>query len=149
MANVTGGKKFAAWVKRAKRNARRAGATEVGFFPGQRYEDGAEVADVAILHEFGLGDLPERAFFRRATETAKPAVRRALRAELKGNALEHPFDIPPEVGREAGQELADEIRRSVEDWRDPSGEAALYDTGKLARSVEVRDARAPDVPATD
>ena len=116
---VRGGEKFKRWVEKAQRNARDGSRprAEVGFFPGPKYPDGTSVADNALRHEYGLG-VPERSFFRRAVETAKPTLKRIIRKELRGRTP---------------------VRAAIDSYRDPdTGRAALVDTGRMRDAVEIR-----------
>ena len=83
---VTGGFRLRRWARRVKAVIPGKPTIEVGWF-GTRYpptyqghkwrKPGAKqkrtpVATVAAAHEFGLGNLPERPFFRQAIRNAQP-----------------------------------------------------------------------------
>ena len=116
---VNGGAKLRAWAREVKRA--KPVTVEIGYFPVSRYPDAdrTPVAHVAVLHEFGLGDLPERAFFRGAIAAAEQPLRRALRKALRGQQLAHPLDLPPELAADLGEIMAGEITRSIEEWERP------------------------------
>ena len=150
---VTGGRKVRQWIREAKRNASKPVAVEIGFFPSARYRTGKRepVAAVAALHEYGLDDLPERAFLRRSVPESAPKVRAAIRAGLRGRSLDHPLTLPPNVAKQAGEAVADRIRANIEALRTPPNKPGtiarkgsrnpLLDSQTMRDSVEVRLAR--------
>ena len=150
---MTGGHKIRAWAARAKRNASKPVAVEIGFFPSARYRTGKRepVAAVAALHEYGLDDLPERAFLRRSVPESAPKVRAAIRAGLRGRSLDSPLTLPPNVARQAGEAIADQIRSNIDTLRTPPNKPdtiarkgsrnPLLDSQTMRDSVEVRTAR--------
>ena len=133
--HVRGGRKLKAWVAQAKRNARdtRKRVVEVGYFDDARYPDGTPVAFVALLNEYGLGGRTERPFFRGALARSDDDMARAVREHTDGKR----FDALPGL-EAAGERLAEEVRASVEHWRDHGGRSALVETGRLRDSVESR-----------
>ena len=136
--NVKGGAKLKRWIREARKNARKSTGTEVGFFTDSRYPDRTSVALIAQIHEYGVG-VPERPFFRPATERAKPGIRRIVRGGLKGRSARDPLDLPRDVATKAGEHLAQEVRHAIDTYRDAdTGERALVDTGLLRDSVQIR-----------
>ena len=150
MAKVSGGRRIREWVRRAEAAARKPQTVEVGFFPESRYPDGdrEHVAAVAFMHEYGLGDLPERAFLRPAAISAQRPVRAAIRQGIRGRSIDSPFTLPASLARAAGNIVADQIRSNIDALREPPNEPEtlarkgskkpLKDTLKLRQSIEVR-----------
>ena len=81
-----GGHKFNEVLKQARKGGK---AVEVGILPGTLpYDDGVEVALVAVAHEFGLGGHRESGWFRSAVVDIKQELqRRKVRALARGGGL--------------------------------------------------------------
>lgn len=150
---VTGGRRLRQWVAKARRNARKPAIVRVGFFESSRYPPDASgkrqpVAGIAAAHEFGLADLPERAFLRRSVPESAPAVRKAIRQVLRGRSRDHPLALTPEIAQRAGKIVAERIRENIDALETPKldpetveakgHKKPLIDTKTLRDSVEVR-----------
>ena len=148
---VTGGERVRAWARKAQRAASKPPTVvEVGYFPESRYRDRNKtpVALVGAMHEYGLGDLPERAFLRRSVPESAPAVRKAIRERTRGQSLDHPLALTPKTAQRAGEIVADRIRENIDALQDPpldpetverkGSRDLLRDTDRLRDSVEVR-----------
>lgn len=133
---VSGGRKLRAWARKAQ--AARTVKVEVGFLGGDKYPDEVPVAAVARAHEFGLGNVRERPFMRRAVAAEAPELRREIHARMKGRQAEEPLQLTGADAEALGQRLADGVRRSIVDYRDPDGTPRLVDTGKMLGSVRHR-----------
>ena len=100
------------------------------------------------MHEYGLDDLPERAFLRRSVPESAPKVRAAIRAGLRGRSLDSPLTLPPNVARQAGEAIADQIRSNIDTLRTPPNKPdtiarkgsrnPLLDSQTMRDAVEVR-----------
>ena len=149
---ITGGRRLKAWVQKAEKNARKPQIVEIGFFPSARYADGKRefVATIAAMHEFGLDDLPERAFLRRSVPEAAPQIRGLIRDGLRGRSLDQPLALPSSVAREAGEAIADRMRRNIDTLRQPPNDpdtiARKGSANPLRDSDRMRDAVAVRLP---
>jgi hypothetical protein len=52
---------------------------KVGVLDDKPYGDGVTVADVALVHEYGLGDVPERSFLRAWVDENKAEIQARLK----------------------------------------------------------------------
>ena len=151
--HVTGGKRLREWVRKAQRNASKPATVRVGYFPESTYPPDASghrqpVAGIAALHEYGLGNLPERAFLRRSVPESAPAVRRAIRDGLKGRSRDNPLALATSTAERAGEIVAERIRANIDALQEPAldpetverkgSKKPLIDTKTLRDSVEVR-----------
>ena len=119
-----GGKRFNEVLK----NARRKGAQiELGIHPDAApYDDGTEVALVAIAHEYGLGEHTEKAWFRSAIiEISDQLKKKKIRTLARGGGL---GDRDPEQIAELAVER---IKASIRN-------AGLVDTGRLINSIKAQ-----------
>ena len=110
----TGGDVARAAIARARGNARAASSRKLsaGIYEDARYDNGTQVAAVAMAHEFGLGAVPERAFFR----AALPAIARRVRAIVADRGV---LDLNDATLDAIGQAAAEELRRSAERLSSP------------------------------
>ncbi len=110
-----------------------------GFFSSDHYDDEKKtpVAAVAAWNEFGTETIPERPFFRTALEEAKPKVVALLKDEIDPRRM----TVGPLLADKIGERVADEIRGSIDRWREPPNAPAtiarkgrddpLVDTGQM------------------
>lgn len=57
---------------------------KVGILEDKPYDDSMTVADVALIHEYGLGSVPERSFLRAWVDENQPAIEARLKREVEG-----------------------------------------------------------------
>jgi hypothetical protein len=57
---------------------------KVGVLEDKPYDDGMTTADVALIHEYGLGDVPERSFLRAWVDENQQAIEARLKREVEG-----------------------------------------------------------------
>ena len=119
-----GGHEFGRILKKAPRGGK---VVEVGILPdAPRYDDGVEVAMVAVAHEYGLGGHRESAWFRSAiVEVRDELKKKKVRALARGGGL---------TDLEAQQVAA----LAVAKVRDSIRAAGLVDTGRLIGSIASR-----------
>ena len=135
-----------ALVRRVKRVTRGRTVT-VGIHSGEGAAPtagGGTVADVASIHEFGLGDNPERSFIRAWADQDKAkhedAERRLAESIIKGT------NTPDSALEKLGVLLAAEAQKFIQDGRvspplDPvtierkGSSTPLIDTGQLVSSI--------------
>ena len=143
-----GGDKYYRTLRRARRFPRRL-EVEVGFFASARYEDGTSVSEVAATHEFGLDDMPERPFFRRAVARMKKDLEIApkqLVQVARGRVNEQVLDT---LGAEASGIVQQEIIALREppnspvtiarkSGRGPKKDNPLIDTSHMLQSASWR-----------
>ena len=120
---VSGGDKFRAHVRQMQQSGG-ARSVEVGFFGNKDEPSGLNTVQAALIHEFGVGDHKETAFFRQAIRSALPAVHDYLARHTHGHVSQHQAD-------QIGQHFADHIRRSIK-------EHGLVDSGTLMSAVEYK-----------
>ena len=151
----TGGDVARAAIARARDNARAASSRKVavGIFEDSRYPDGMQTAAVAMAHEFGLGAVPERAFFR----AALPAIVRRVRAIVADRGV---LDLNDATLDAIGAAAAEELRRSAEQLSSPPLAAStrrarqrkgrrlnpLIDSRKLVEAITHRIEGTPAAP---
>jgi hypothetical protein len=119
---------------------------KVGYFDGDKYNDGTDVAYVASIHEYGTRTIPARPFFR-PTIAANQKKWEGLFAQAikKGLGTQKAFDI---VGNVASGDVAQSIKNittpklSVNTVSRKGFSKPLVGTGKMLQSVryEVSDA---------
>jgi hypothetical protein len=56
---------------------------KVGILEDKPYDDGMTVADVAMIHEYGLGDAPERSWLRAWVDENQAAIEARLKTEVE------------------------------------------------------------------
>lgn len=79
---------LASYVRRMKDFAKTG--VKVGILEGAGMHDGdgeaMTVAQIAAIHEFGMGNMPERSFIRAGTDEARPQIGRLSEHLVKGEA---------------------------------------------------------------
>ena len=91
-------------------NKKRLEMISVGYYSNSMYENGTQVAQVAIWNDHGTIHIPERPFFRHATEMIKPAVARIVKAH---NDSTKPQTIETPVLRLIGEMCVGKIQESI------------------------------------
>ena len=136
---TSGGKKLEAVLKKAE-DARRS-KIKVGFFSDAKYDDGTQIAAVAVVNEFGLADTPERPFLRRATAELEDAVPKALRDVIDPTTMTVDGPTADRVGRLAVEVVQDAIDTLKDPPNAPStvmlkrGDNPLVDSGQMKAAV--------------
>ena len=143
MARVKGGRAAKQFILQAKRAQR--GAVEelqVGFFDTSKYPDGTPVTNVAVINEFGGGNVPERPFFRQALAQSKRSIGPMIRASLDDGRK---MAMDRQAAGRVGEFMKDRIQTSITTLRSPPNAPAtvaikgssnpLLDTGFLRNSV--------------
>lgn len=123
-----------ALVKRAKTLARPPGV-KVGIIGG------GEVADVATIHEFGIGDHPERSFIRAWADQDADEHRRS--EKLLAESVVKGENTTDEALEKLGLVLAASSQKFISDGRvqpptvkaSGDGNTTLVDTGQLKSSI--------------
>ena len=84
----SGGRKLQSFLDKSRKNVRALAATriEAGFFDPR-------AAALARIHEFGLGDAPERPAMRLARPAFIKTVRKGVKASLKGSVTKGAFRL--------------------------------------------------------
>ena len=152
-SRVKGGKKLAAFLRKARSAARRSKVVEVGFFESARYSDGTPVAAVAAWNEFGTErnggqHVPERPFFRNALVGAD----RDLLPIFKAGIDPKDMALDDRTARLIGEVMKTRIQQSITTLRTPpnapstirrkgSSNPLIGETKTLEQSVdyEVKD----------
>ncbi len=143
MAEVSGGDKIAAYLKRLVDATKGELYVKAGFLEGATYPDGTSVATVAAGNEFGVPSKgqPPRPFFRRMITQNAPTWSAATAAALKasGNDVHRALDL-------VGQGIKGQLQQSIVDLTDPPLAAStvkakgfdkpLVDTGHMMSSVD-------------
>ena len=114
-SRVKGGKKLAAFLRRAKSAKARSKRTDVGFFSTAKYSDGTPVAAVAAWNEFGTETIPERPFMRNAISGAE----RDLLPVLKANIDPKEMRIDARTAGLVGEVMKARIQQSITTLREP------------------------------
>lgn len=148
-ANVTGGAKFHAMIKRAKRaQATGVRQVDVGFFATAKYPDGTPVPNVAAWNEFGTQKkggggvhIPQRPFFRHAMVNIKDDVKPVLIQHVDPKTMV----VTPRVAGLVGLTIQKRIQLSITQLTTPPNAPStikkkgssnpLIDTGVLRKSV--------------
>lgn len=112
-------------------------------------ESGMTIAELAAIHEFGLGDVPERSFLRawfdenetRIEALVQNAVRKAMRhngsleAELDRVALVLQADIQARIVAGIPPELEESTKRAKKARSSGPKETPLIDSGVLKSAI--------------
>ncbi|NDA60676.1 MAG: hypothetical protein EBX50_01415 [Chitinophagia bacterium] len=118
----------------------------VGYFDGDKYPDGTQVAYVASIHEYGARNTPARPFFRPAIQNNQKKWESLFAKAIKnGASVNEAFDL---VGNVAAGDVAEAIKNVSspalnQKTIDKKGfSKPLVDTGKMLQGVtyEVTDA---------
>lgn len=117
-----GGKELNKLLKTALKGGKKS--VTVGFFESAKYQDGTQVAQVAVTQEFGARNagrgnsvvIPERPFFRNANKTVQPKLIRVLKFNLDPTKMV----INPHLADLLGQVYQDEVQASITDLRAPA-----------------------------
>ena len=113
--------------------------TQVGWFPGAKYQDGTPVAYVAVIQEFGspINNIPPRSFMRttiaeKENEWAK-LVRSGAKAMIAGNAT------PKMVMEGLGLAASGDIKKKISEINSPALKASTIANRKrkLAKGKKV------------
>ena len=144
---IRGGKKLAAFIRRAKTaKARSVGGVDVGFFSTAKYPDGTPVAAVAAWQEFGTDrGIPERPFLRQAIQGADQDLLPVLKDAI--DPLDPVFDA--KTAGKVGVVMKARIQRSITTLRTPANAPStierkggktnpLIASGHLRKSVSWR-----------
>lgn len=112
--------------------------------PGKRNGAPINMADLAAIHEFGLGNVPERSFLRSGLAQAKDGVKRMLR-QIKAPTLANPQALSDALSR-IGLYCVAEIQSKFTDGSMPplaqatidakGSDQTLIDTGALRASIQ-------------
>lgn len=111
----------------------------VGFFDGDKYSDGTEVAYVASIHEFGTKNIPARPFMRVAIKNNEKKWKDIFSGLIKkGNSVKQSFEV-------LGNVAAGDVAQAIKDVSSPALKQStikqkgfskpLVDTGKMLQSV--------------
>jgi hypothetical protein len=120
---------------------RSAGVVKVGVLAGSGSVGGVSVVDVASIHEFGLGNHPERSFIRAWADQDKSKhedIERRLAASVVKGSNTHEAAL-----EQLGLVLAAEAQKFIQDGRvqpptiksGGGGNTTLIDTGQLVSSI--------------
>jgi hypothetical protein len=116
---------------------------KVGVLDDKPHGDGATVADIALVHEFGLGDVPERSFLRAWVDENKAEIQQRLKAATESVVFgQQTADVAMNrFGLWAVGEVKKRIIAGISPPLDPKtiarkGSATpLVDTGQLLSSI--------------
>ena len=139
---IKGGAKMRAVLDRAeKAKSARKKQIKVGFFSDAEYPDGTKVAAVAAINEYGLGDNPERPFFRQSIAE----LEKGLPKELRGIIDPQTMTVSAADADRIGSFAVSIIRGRIQDLKDPPNAAStvILKRGKsnpLVDTGEMRDA---------
>ena len=114
-SRVQGGRKLAAFLRRAKSAKARSKQTDVGFFSTAKYPNGLNVAAVAAWNEFGTETIPERPFLRQAISGAE----RDLLPVLKAGIDPKEMVIDARTAGLLGEVMKARIQQSITTLREP------------------------------
>ena len=120
-SQVTGGKKLAAFLRRAKAaQAASVKAVDVGFISHAKYPDGTTVASVAAWNEFGTErkgqtHVPERPYFRNALRGAEPELAEVIAENIDPRTMA----LDATTAGKMGQHMVGRIERSITTLRAP------------------------------
>jgi hypothetical protein len=141
MADISGGAKLAAYLKKWVDATAGGPYVKVGFLAGAAYPDGTPVAAVAAFNEFGGRDRPPRPFFRNMVAQRGSTWGAATATALKtsGNDVNKALDL-------VGQGIKGQLQQSIVDLTDPPLAAStvrakgfdkpLISTGHMLNSVD-------------
>ena len=139
-------KGWKALLRRTKKLARQRGVT-VGIHDGEGSapsgDSALSVADVATIHEFGLGDNPERSFVRayadEHADEVKAKERELIKGAIKGNRTAD--DVLELLGLWIVSKMQERVRSGISPPNDPVTIAAkgsstpLINFGQLVSSI--------------
>jgi hypothetical protein len=116
---------------------------KVGILDDKPHSDGATVADIALVHEYGLGDVPERSFLRAWVDENKTEIQARLKKETEGVIFgQHTADeAMNRFGLWAVGEIKKRIVAGISPPLDPAtikakgSSTPLVDTGQLISSI--------------
>ena len=117
---VSGGGNLDRHIKQIRANPDEI-SVKIGVRPNAKYPDGTPVARVALAHEFGTTDVPERAIFRQAFHSAN--------ANLQEHVRSNPI-MSKAAARAVGNNVLQGLKNNII-------EAKLVDSGLLLRSLFV------------
>lgn len=117
--------------------------TAIGFFSKDTNSEGALMAAIAAVHEFGWGNSPERSFMRAWFDGNKKKIEQ-MQNKLYNQILIG--RISPETGlKRLGEWAQGEIRQFIIELKDPPNKAVtiaakgssspLIDTGQMVNTV--------------
>lgn len=92
--------------------AQRAVKARVGILEDKTYPDGAGVAEVGYMNEYGTDTIPPRPFFRKAVADNRDKLPAMMAALLKQHDAETAMRLVCE-------HMADELKMSVMTWEEP------------------------------
>lgn len=125
-----------------KKLKRQRGKIEVGFFEGEKYPDGTQVAAVAAHNEFGGGKTPPRPFMRTCIERRRNKWRKVVRDNLAKE-----LDVHITLA-ELADVMVEDIKDYISIWTNPPNAPStiakkgfndpLVDTGRMMNSVDWR-----------
>lgn len=118
-------------------------AVKVGVLDDKPHGDGVTVADIALVHEYGLGDVPERSFLRAWVDENKAEIARRLKqaAEDAVFGRQAPDVAMQRFGLWAVGEIKKRIVAGISPPLDPrtvarkGSSTPLVDTGQLLSSI--------------
>jgi hypothetical protein len=93
------------------------GSTQVGWFPGAKYEDGTQVAYIAAIQEYGFENIPPRSFMRTTIATKKMQWRKIVRFGAK--QILAGKKKPEAVMRELGLAAEGDIKKKITEINSP------------------------------
>lgn len=101
--------------KRRLKGLQKKRTLKVGFFEGQKYEDGTSVADVAYWNEFGTPTIPPRPFMRitvaKYSDEWEKLARNAANAHLDGTA--NIDDTFQSIGNYIAAQIKESIKSNI------------------------------------
>lgn len=127
----------------------------VGYKQSETYDNGRNVAEVALINEYGFGHNPPRPFIRTTFEDNKEEYERLAKTGLKHMTPSNAENKIKKCLEELGERTKRDIQRTIESWdisdprpnspvtvaikeakgaKDPN--AVLIDSGKMKESVE-------------
>lgn len=142
MAEVRGGDKAAAALRKIVEAVGRGAVAKVGFFEGATEADGTSVPLVAALNEYGTKNSPPRPFFRQTIDSRADAWAKNIGTALKKTG----YDAKTAMGL-VGQGAKEDIQRTINQFATPPNAPStiarkgfdhpLIDTATLLNSVGV------------
>lgn len=140
---------FAALLKRMRRAASPTELT-VGVHEAEgsaEHGDGATILDIAVVHEFGLGNVPRRSFIGDWQDETEQEHAAAIRAVAKA-VVAGDVESVEQGAERLGLRFVGEVQRRIAEGIDPPLDPAtvarkgsstpLIDTGQLRTSITYR-----------
>ena len=123
---VTGGRKLQTFVGRAIRDQRRGvKGIRLGFLADAKYQDGTQVASVAMWNEYGTSRMAARPYFRSSLQRMRFFLHTNLRHELNPRNM----TVDDRIGKRMGLGLRGVLQTSITEWN-------VIDTGHMKQSVD-------------